>query len=69
VACGSGPCVGRLVLRDRRGRLGTRAFNIRSGRTRAVRVHTHRKPARRITARVLTLQPGGYIVASLRYKL
>jgi triacylglycerol lipase len=69
VACGSGPCVGRLVLRDRRGRLGTKAFEIRSGRTRTVRVHTHRKPARRITARVLTLQPGGYIVASLRYRL
>jgi len=28
-----------------------------------------RKPGSRVTARVLTFQPGGYIVASLRYKL
>jgi hypothetical protein len=57
------------VLRDRRGRLGRKAFKIPSGRTRIVRVHVRRKPARRVTARVLTLQPGGYVVASLRYKL
>jgi hypothetical protein len=57
------------VLRDRRGRLGTKGFKIPSSRTRTVRVHTHRRPARNVTARVLTLQPGGYIVASLRYKL
>jgi hypothetical protein len=57
------------VLRDRHGRLGTKAFTIRSGRTRSVRVHVHRKPARKLTARVLTLQPGGYVVASLRYRL
>ena len=69
VACASGPCVGRLVLRDRHGRLGKKAFTIRSGRTRSVRVHVHRKPARKVTARVLTLQPGGYLVASLRYRL
>jgi pimeloyl-ACP methyl ester carboxylesterase len=69
VTCASGPCVGRLVLRDRRGRLGTKAFKIPSGATRGVRVHVHRKPARKVTARVLTLQPGGYIVASLGYKL
>jgi pimeloyl-ACP methyl ester carboxylesterase len=67
VACVSGPCVGRLVLRDRHGRLGRKAFMIPSGHTRTVRVHTRRRPARKITARVLTLQPGGYIVASLRY--
>jgi pimeloyl-ACP methyl ester carboxylesterase len=69
VACTSGPCVGRLVLRDRRGRLGTKAFKIAGGHARTVRVRIHRRPARKLTARVLTLQPGGYIVASLRYTL
>jgi pimeloyl-ACP methyl ester carboxylesterase len=68
VACGSGPCVGRLVLRDRRGRLGRNAFAI-GGHADTVRVRIHRRPARRVSARVLTLQPGGYIVASLGYRL
>jgi triacylglycerol lipase len=69
VACTAGPCVGRLVLRDRRGRLGRKAFAIAGAHTRTVRVRIHRRPAPKITARVLTLQPGGYIVASLRYRL
>jgi triacylglycerol lipase len=69
VACTSGPCVGRVVLRDRRGRLGTKGFEITGGHTRKVRVHLRRKPARKLTARVLTFQPGGYIIASLRYVL
>jgi hypothetical protein len=69
VACTSGPCVGRLVLRDHHGRLGRKAFKIPGGHARTVRVRIHRRPARKVTARVLTLQPGGYIVASLSYRL
>jgi hypothetical protein len=69
VACQSGPCVGRLVLRDRHGRLGRKAFEIPSGSARTVRVRIHRRPASKVTARVLTLQPGGYIIASLGYRL
>ena len=69
VACTAGPCVGRLVLRDRHGRLGRKAFEIPGGHARTVRVRIHRRPARRLTARVLTLQPGGYIIASLPYTL
>jgi triacylglycerol lipase len=65
----AGRCVGRLVLRDRRGRLGAKRVSFAAGRTRTVRVHLSRRPARRITARVLTLQPGGWVTASLRYRL
>ena len=65
-----GRCVGRLVLRDRKGKLGSSA-----GRP-AGRPHPHghasplrRAPKRRLTARVVTLQPGGWVSASLRYTL
>ena len=58
-------CIGRLVLRDKHGRLGTRTLNIGAHTTRAVRVHLSRTPARRVTAKVLTFQPGGYIIVSL----
>jgi pimeloyl-ACP methyl ester carboxylesterase len=64
-----GRCVGRLVLRDRRGRLGSKGVSIRVGRSRTVGVPLSRRPARRVTARVLTLQPGGYVITSLRYTL
>jgi triacylglycerol lipase len=71
IACtgSAGRCVGRLVLRDRRGRLGAKALNVRVGHRRTVRVALSRKPARRIRARVLTLQPGGWVTASLSYRL
>ncbi len=62
-------CIGRLVLRDKHGRLGTRTLNIGAHKTRAVRVHLSRTPARRVTAKVLTFQPGGYVIASLSYTL
>jgi triacylglycerol lipase len=64
-----GRCVGRLVLRDRRGRLGAKDVSIAVGRKKTVRVPLRRAPARKITARVLTLQPGGWVTASLRYTL
>jgi pimeloyl-ACP methyl ester carboxylesterase len=71
IACtGSvGRCVGRVVLRDRRGRLGGKALNVRVGRKKTVRVPLSRRPARRVSARVLTLQPGGWVTASLSYRL
>jgi triacylglycerol lipase len=68
VTCAYGPCVGRVVLRDRRGRLGRKAFEIPAARTRTVRVPTRRRPARKLTVRVLTLQPGGYVVAKRTYR-
>jgi pimeloyl-ACP methyl ester carboxylesterase len=64
-----GRCVGRLVLRDRRGRLGSEAVSVRVGRAKTIRVPLSRRPARRITARVVTLQPGGWVSATLRYTL
>jgi hypothetical protein len=64
-----GRCVGRLVLRDRRGRLAAKAVSLGVGRARWARVSLARRPGRRISARVLTLQPGGYVIASLSYAL
>jgi pimeloyl-ACP methyl ester carboxylesterase len=71
VACNGsvGRCVGRLVLRDRKGKLGASAVDLPVGRTRTVTVALRRAPKRRVTARVFTLQPGGWVSASLRYTL
>jgi hypothetical protein len=70
VRCASSvPCVGRIVLRDKRGRLGTRKLSIGAHKTRTVRFAVTRKAARRVTAKVLTFQPGGYIITSLGYRL
>jgi hypothetical protein len=69
VCAGSvGRCVGRLVLRDRRGRLGSRAVSMHT-QLKTFRVRLRRAPAHRIAVRVLTLQPGGWITATLRYTL
>jgi pimeloyl-ACP methyl ester carboxylesterase len=64
-----GRCAGRVVLRDRRGRLGAKSVSLRAQQARRVRVRLGRRPARRLTARVVTYQPGGYVVAIWRYKL
>jgi hypothetical protein len=70
VRCASSvPCVGRIVLRDKRGRLGTGKLSIGAHKTRTVRFAVTRKAARRVTAKVLTFQPGGYIITSLGYRL
>ena len=71
IACAGsvGRCVGRVILRDRRGKLGAEATNVRAGRKKTVRVPLSRRPGRRITARVVTFQPGGWVSASLRYTL
>jgi pimeloyl-ACP methyl ester carboxylesterase len=57
-----GRCAGRIVLRDRDGRLGGKNVRIRAGRAKTVRVRLSRAPARRVMARVLTFQPGGYVL-------
>jgi hypothetical protein len=57
-----GRCAGRIVLRDRRGRLGGKNVRIRAGRAKTVRVRLSRAPAQRVVARVLTFQPGGYVL-------
>jgi pimeloyl-ACP methyl ester carboxylesterase len=70
VACGAalGRCVGRVALRDRGGRLGTARFDLAGETTRTVLVPLRRAARRRIGATVVTLQPGGYVKASLRLR-
>jgi pimeloyl-ACP methyl ester carboxylesterase len=63
-----GRCAGRLVLRDRRGRLGSAPVDIAAGTTRTVRVPLSRAPRRGLKGTVTTLQPGGYVKASLRLR-
>ena len=64
-----GRCVGRVIVRDRRGRLGRKAISIAVGRKRTVEMHLRRRPARRVTVKVLTLQPGGFVTATHGYTL
>jgi pimeloyl-ACP methyl ester carboxylesterase len=64
-----GRCVGRVLVRDRSGRLGRRGFGIAVGRTRTIELGLRRRPARRVTAKVLTLQPGGFVTAAHGYAL
>ncbi|HWM09468.1 MAG TPA: alpha/beta fold hydrolase [Solirubrobacteraceae bacterium] len=70
VACfGSvGRCAGRLVLRDRRGRLGSVAVDIAAGKARTLRVPLSRAPRTGLRGIVTTLQPGGYVKATLRLR-
>jgi pimeloyl-ACP methyl ester carboxylesterase len=63
-----GRCAGRLVLRDRRGRLGTAPVDIDAGATRTLRVPLTREPRRGFRGTVTTLQPGGYVKASLKLR-
>jgi len=63
-----GRCAGRLVLRDRRGRLGTAPVDVAAGATRTIRVPLARGPRRGFRGTVTTLQPGGYVKASLRLR-
>ena len=64
-----GRCVGRLILRDRNGKLGSTAIDLPAGRARTVAVALARAPRRRVTARMVTLQQGGWVSISLRYTL
>jgi pimeloyl-ACP methyl ester carboxylesterase len=64
-----GRCVGRVLLRDRRGRLARRSMSVAVGRTRTLALGLRRKPARRVNVKVLTLQPGGYVTAAHGYTL
>jgi triacylglycerol lipase len=71
VACAGaiGRCVGRLVIRDRRGNLGVAVVRIALNHRKTVRVKLRREPARRVNVKLLTLQPGGWITTSRRYRL
>jgi pimeloyl-ACP methyl ester carboxylesterase len=60
-----GRCAGRLVLRDRSGLLGSAPVDIAAGKTRTVRVTLARAPRERFRGTVTTLQPGGYVKATL----
>jgi pimeloyl-ACP methyl ester carboxylesterase len=68
VACTAavGRCIGRIAVRDRARRLGTAPFDLT--RTRTVHVPLRRAPRGRVTATVVTLQPGGYVRATLRLR-
>jgi hypothetical protein len=63
-----GRCAGRLVLRDRRGPLGSAPVDIAAGAVRTVRVSLRRDPRRRFRATVTSLQPGGYVKVTLRLR-
>jgi pimeloyl-ACP methyl ester carboxylesterase len=63
-----GRCVGRVMVRDRARRLGTAPFGIAAGTTQTIQVPLKRAPRGRATATVVTLQPGGYVKASLRLR-
>ena len=67
VVCSSsvGRCVGPLILRDRRGRLGKRSIGSAPGAVTWVTVPVRRAPAGRVTARAITMPPGGWVSASL----
>jgi pimeloyl-ACP methyl ester carboxylesterase len=67
VACTAavGRCAGRLAVRDRAGRLGTAPFNLTGGARQNVDVPLKRAPRGRPKATVVTLQPGGYVKATL----
>jgi pimeloyl-ACP methyl ester carboxylesterase len=60
-----GQCVGRLAVRDRARRLGSAPFRLAGGATETVHVRLRRAPRGRARATVVTLQPGGYVKASL----
>jgi pimeloyl-ACP methyl ester carboxylesterase len=64
-----GRCVGRLILRDRQGTLGSSAADLPVGHARTVSVALHRTPKRRVVARMVTFQPGGWVSVSLLYTL
>jgi hypothetical protein len=64
-----GRCVGRLVMRDRHGKLGARAVDVAVGHRKTVRLILRRHPARHVNVKVLTLQPGGWVTAAHGYAL
>jgi pimeloyl-ACP methyl ester carboxylesterase len=63
-----GRCAGRLVLRDRRGGLGSAPVDIAAGHAKTVRVPLGRAPRKGLKGTVTTLQPGGYVRATLRLR-
>lgn len=60
-----GRCVGRLVLRDRRGPLGSAPLDIAAGKGKSVDVPLRRAPRKGLKGTVTTLQPGGFVKATL----
>jgi triacylglycerol lipase len=58
---GTGRCAGRLVLRDRRGRLASKAVDIAVNESETFRLRLRRAPRRGFRAVVTTLQPGGFV--------
>jgi triacylglycerol lipase len=60
-----GRCIGRTLVRDRARRLGTAPFDLAAGATDTIQVPLRRAARGRVTASVVTLQPGGYVKASL----
>jgi hypothetical protein len=63
-----GRCSGRVQVRDRVRRLGSAPFDLAGGATRTIHVALRHKPRGRAKATVVTLQPGGYVKATLRLR-
>jgi pimeloyl-ACP methyl ester carboxylesterase len=63
-----GRCVGRISVIDRGRRLGSASFDLAGAATQTLAVPMRRLPRGRATATVVTLQPGGYVKASLRLR-
>jgi triacylglycerol lipase len=64
-----GRCSGRILMRDRRGELGAKGVGVAVGHGKTIKLKLRRHPAKRVTVKVLTLQPGGWITAAHGYSL
>jgi pimeloyl-ACP methyl ester carboxylesterase len=64
-AAAVGRCAGRVMVRDRARRLGSAPFDLAADTTRTIHVALRREPRGRVNATVVTLQPGGYVKATL----
>ena len=63
-----GRCTGRVQVRDRVRRLGSAPFDLAADTTRTIHMPLRREPRGRTSATVVTLQPGGYVKATLRLR-
>jgi pimeloyl-ACP methyl ester carboxylesterase len=63
-----GRCAGRLVLRDRRGGLGSAPVDIAAGKAKTIRVPLGRAPRKGLKGTVTSLQPGGFVKATLKLR-
>ena len=60
-----GRCTGRLVLKDRSGRLGSARVDVAASTARTIRVPLGRRVRKGFKGTVTTLQPGGFVKTTL----